>query len=662
MNDATICHAVERADRIANCAGREIGIALSNRQLGLLYVGASFSSIRAVPKSLLLGNPDTLLSRLAIRQFRITSVESGIHDLRSISTPRSCARSSRRDGQSYQIVTTRSNDSLPAWDAPASDDYSLEEGDIYAGGDAPSPVGRSMAKSAVIIGVAFLVSRILGLLREIILANRFGTSSDYDAYVSAFRIPDLLFLVIMSGAFGAAFIPVFGGFLARGENDLADRLASAVITWTALVTVILGLITFALADPLMRSVVAPDLPPEAMELAIQTMRMLLLSPLLLGMGIAAKGILESHLQFTLPALAPVVYNLAIVLAAIFLAPTYGIEGVTFGVLVGAFLHVGIQIPGVIRTGMTFRPTLSRNVAGLAEVGVLLLPRVIGQAAFQINFVAVNHFASQTGEGSVSALNYAWQMLMLPNGVLALSIGTVVFPAMAAQFELGDIDAFRNTLQRGLRPLLFLLIPASIGLFEFRTALFQTIFQSGNFDASSTVLASEPLAFLALGLIWYGLVEVLARTFYAMKDTVTPVAAGIAIIILNIALSKALLDSMGHVGLALSLSVSTGVEAFILIIILRRRIGGFDADFGVWLAKIVLATAGMALVSALVATKLEEITGDPSINRAVQLAMLGMAMGACLAAYLLAAWMLNIPEARNPMGKVRGRVRRLAHIG
>ncbi len=227
-----------------------------------------------------------------------------------------------------------------------------------------------MARSAVIIGIAFMASRVLGLLREIILANRFGTSSDYDAYVSAFRIPDLLFLVIMSGAFGAAFIPVFGGFLARNEKDNADRLASAVITWTALSTVVLGLITFVFASPLMRYVVAPDLPPEAMDLAIKTMRMLLLSPLLLGMGIAAKGILETHLKFTLPALAPVVYNLAIVLAALFLAPRYGIEGVTFGVLVGAALHVGIQIPGVIRTGLKFRPTISRNVAGLAEVGIL----------------------------------------------------------------------------------------------------------------------------------------------------------------------------------------------------------------------------------------------------------------------------------------------------
>ena len=550
--------------------------------------------------------------------------------------------------------------SVPRLNDPI-DEFSFDEGDIYAPGE-PSAPASSMARSAVIIGIAFMASRVLGLLREIVLANRFGTSSDYDAYVSAFRIPDLLFLVIMSGAFGAAFIPVFGGFLARGETDEADRLASAVITWTAVITVILGSITFVFASPLMRYVVAPDLPPDAMALAIKTMRMLLLSPLLLGMGIAAKGILETHLRFTLPALAPLVYNLAIVLAAIFLAPRYGIEGVTIGVLIGAALHVGIQIPGVIRTGLRFRPTLSRDVAGLSQVGVLLLPRVIGQAAFQINFVAVNHFASQAGEGSVSGLNYAWQMLMLPNGVLALSISTVVFPTMAAQYELGDIRAFRQTLQRGLRPLLFLLIPATIGLFQFRTALFQTIFQSGNFTANSTVLAAEPLAFLALGLVWYGLVEVLARTFYAMKDTVTPVAAGIFIIVLNIALSKALLGSMGHVGLALALSLSTFVEALILIVILRRRIGGFGPEFGVWLAKIVFATAVMTLVAELVSPKLDALTGANAPNRLVQLAMLGIAAGACLVTYFLAAWLLDIPEARKAMGHVRSRVRRVARIG
>jgi putative peptidoglycan lipid II flippase len=233
--------------------------------------------------------------------------------------------------------------------------------------------------------------------------------------------------------------------------------------------------------------------------------------------------------------------------------------------------------------------------------------------------------------------------------------------MAAQFELGDIDGFRATLQRGLHPLLFLLVPASIGLFEFRTALFQTIFQSGNFTANSTILASEPLAFLALGLVWFGLVEVLARTFYAMKDTVTPVAAGISIIILNIILSKALFDSMGHVGLALSLSVSTFVEALILVVILRRRIGGFDTSFGVWLAKIVMATGIMTLVAELVAPKLDEVTAGDAANRLVQLGMLGIAVGACAVTYFLAAWLLGIPEARKGMNTARYRVRRLARI-
>jgi putative peptidoglycan lipid II flippase len=193
-------------------------------------------------------------------------------------------------------------------------------------------------------------------------------------------------------------------------------------------------------------------------------------------------------------------------------------------------------------------------------------------------------------------------------------------------------------------------------------LFQTIFQSGNFTANSTILASEPLAFLALGLVWYGLVEVLARTFYAMKDTVTPVAAGIFIIVLNIVLSKALLSSMGHVGLALALSMSTFVEALILVVILRRRIGGFDAGFGVWLAKIIMATGIMTLVAELVAPKLDEVTGGGSASRLAQLALLGIAVGACVAAYLLAAWLLGVPEARNGMGQVRSRVRRLARIG
>jgi putative peptidoglycan lipid II flippase len=507
----------------------------------------------------------------------------------------------------------------------------------------------SAGRSASIVGLAFVVSRVLGLVREVILGYRFGTSSQYDAYVSAFRVPDLLFLVVMSGAFGAAFIPVFGGLLARGERDSAWRLASAVITLSAVITVVMGLIVFALASPIMRHLVAPDLPADVQPLAIRTMRVLLLSPILLGLGIAAKGILEAQDQFTLPALAPLLYNLAIIVAAVVLAPSHGIEGVAVGVVFGALLHVGVQVPGLIASGMAFRPTLDRTVDGLAEVGRLLLPRVVGLAAFQLNFVAVTHMASGAGEGRVSALNYAWQMMMLPHGVIALSISTVIFPSMARLFQAGKLDEVRTTFTGALMPMLFLTIPASIGLFELRTAIPQTVFQLGAFNAQSTALVSPALGFLALGLVWYALVEVLARIYYAMQDTKTPVIAGVVIIVINVALGAALVRPLGHSGLAIALTASTGIEALILFVLLRRRIGGLDPAFGSWIARVMLATAAMATMAEIVRPKLERATAVESTNRFLHLVMLGYVAALLAGTYFVAGYLLKIPEVERGLG-------------
>ncbi len=536
---------------------------------------------------------------------------------------------------------------------------------IRAGGAAGQPAAASnpvvipaFARSAAIVGVAAIASRVLGLIREIVMANRFGTSGEYDAYVSAFRIPDLLFLVIMAGAFGSAFIPVFGSFLARGEKNKANLLASAVITWTAVATIALGLIAFVFADPLMRYVVAPDLDPDSMTLAIRTMRWLLISPLLLGLSIAAKGILEAQNRFLLPALSPVLYNLMIVIAAIFLAPGYGIGGVTAGVLLGAVLHLGIQIPGLVEVGLRYTPTLSRTVEGLREVVTLLLPRIVGQAAFQINFVAVNAFASSAGEGRVSGLNYAWQMMMLPNGVLALSISTVLFPSMTRQFELGQLQEMKETLLRALRPMLVLVLPASIGLYSFGTAIFQTIFQSGNFTTESTRLAAQPLALLAGGLVFYSLVEVLSRTFYAMKDTRTPVIAAIIIIVINIALSYAVVDRLGHVGLAMSLSISTAIEALILLAVLRRRIGRFGSSFGLWLTRVIAATAVMAGAAEIIRPRLEELTVPGVSSRLIQIVQLGLAATFVATVYLAAAWVFRLPEATRLLRSMDRRAQRL----
>ena len=503
--------------------------------------------------------------------------------------------------------------------------------------------GRSLARSASIVGLAFVASRILGLGREVILAREFGTSGEFDAYVSAFRVPDLLFLIIMAGSFGAAFIPIFSGFLGRGDRVRAWRLASAVLNLSALTMLVAAFLAFVFAGPLIRWVVAPGLEPEYHDTAVTSMRILMLSPVLLGLGIAAKGILEAQDRFTLPALAPVFYNLSIIVGALVLAPTYGVYGVAWGVAAGATGHLLVQVPGLLSSGMRYRPVLSRHVDGLAEVARLLAPRVVGQAAFQINFIVVNALASNAGEGHVSALNYAWQLMMLPHGVLALSISTVIFPTMARLYDQGRVTELRATFANAIRPLLFLTLPASIGLFLFRTSIVQSMFQFGAFDERSTRLATAPLAFLALGLAGYALAEVLTRAFYAMHDTRTPVIAGVATIVLNVALGATLVGRYGHAALAFSLSLTTAIEAFVLLVILGRRIGGSLAAFADWFGRVATASAAMALVTFGMAVPLERATEPGTAPRVVQILLLLYAVAVAVFTYAAAASLLRVPE-------------------
>ncbi|MDQ3692363.1 MAG: murein biosynthesis integral membrane protein MurJ [Chloroflexota bacterium] len=505
------------------------------------------------------------------------------------------------------------------------------------------------------VAIGFVASRILGLVREILLARQFGTSGTYDAYVSAFRIPDLLFAIVLAGSFGSAFIPVFAAFFARGDERGAWRLASTVLTLSGVVLVLFGAVTFLFAGPIVRSLIAPGLAPADQATAVGLMRLLLLSPLFLGLGIAAKGILEGQNRFVLPALAPVVYGLAIVLGVLFLAPIYGIYGVAISVVIGAAAHFAVQVPGLVRSGMAFRPSLDLETAGLAEVGRLLGPRIVGQAAFHLNFIAVNWFASRTGEGSVTALNNAWQLLMLPYGVLALSISTVIFPTMARLYEQGNILELRSTFGRALQPLLVLTIPAAVILFFFRTAIVQTIFEHGAFDRASTILVSGPLAMFALGLVGYAVVEVLTRVFYAMHDTRTPVTAGIAIIVLNVLLSAVLVGRFGHIALALSLSATTTIEAVILLIVLRRRIGAALEVSTSWLIRVLAATLAMVGVSWLVAPVVIAATVPDQAPRVIQLLLLAYALAVAAVAYLVVAYVLRLPGLAQGWDRLPARI-------
>ena len=522
----------------------------------------------------------------------------------------------------------------------------------------------SLVKSAGIVAGAFVVSRLLGLVREIVLARQFGTSEAFSAYVSAFRIPDLLFLVVMAGAFGSAFIPVFSGFLGDGEDEAAWKLASVILNFSGVLVILTAAVAWVFAPELVRYVVAPEASVAARQITVECMRILLLSPVFLGFGIAAKGILEGQDLFALPAIAPIVYNAATILGAIILGPRIGVYGVAIGVVVGAIGFLLLQVPGLVRSGLRYSFSFNLRATGVGEVARLLAPRLIGQAAFQLNFIAVTNLAWRTGEQSVSALNYAWQLLMLPHGVLALSVSTVILPTLSRLWQAGDTAAFRSTLANALRPLLFLSLPAAVMLFAFRLPIVQTLFQTGAFSAESTTLVAAPLAYLAVGLVSYALVEALTRAFYAMHDTRTPVIAGMAIVALNVVVGVALLDQMGYLALALALSLSTTVEALILVVVLGRRIGGVSANTRGWLLRVTACTAVAALVAAGLVDPLTEATTPGNGPRLQQIVVFLLTLGVVGMVYLGTAWMLRIPEMTEIFDQMSRRVpplRRLASL-
>jgi putative peptidoglycan lipid II flippase len=543
--------------------------------------------------------------------------------------------------------STPGAESWPSWPAPGAPVAEREWGSRRR--------KTSLARSVGIVAAAFVLSRVLGLLREVILARQFGTSEELSAYVSAFRIPDLLFLVVMAGAFGSAFIPVFSGFLGDGEDESAWRLASFILNASGAIVLLLSVVVWVFAPELVRLVVAPDASASTQQLTTDCMRILLLSPVFLGFGIAAKGILEGQDLFTVPALAPLVYNAATIVGALVLGPRIGVFGVAIGVVVGAIGFLALQIPALLRSGIRYTVSFDPRTPGAAEVGRLLAPRLIGQAAFQINFIAVTNLAWRTGDQSVAALNYAWQLMMLPHGVLALSVSTVILPALSRLWQSGDVAGFQATLTGALRPLLFLSLPAAVVLFAFRVPIVQTLFQTGAFSTESTALVAAPLAFLAAGLVSYALVEALTRAFYAMHDTRTPVIAGIGVIVLNIVMGLVLLDRMGFVALALALSASTTVEAAILLVVLRGRLGAVLEGAGPWLARVIAATAVTAGVAAAFAPILTEATIPGNGSRLLQAVVFVVALSVVGAVYLGTSWILRISELFEILDQVLRRV-------
>jgi len=520
---------------------------------------------------------------------------------------------------------------------------------------------RQIARAAGTIMLAFALSNLIGLARQILVSRAFGTARALDAFYAASTYPDLIFNLVAGGALGSAFIPTFTSLLARGRRVAAWNLALSIANLVLIVLSALSLLSAFFAPQIIRYFLAPDFPADQQALAASLLRILLVAPTLFGLSGLLMGVLNAHQRFLLPALAPSMYWLGMIFGLLFLVPSIGIYGLAWGAVLGAGLHLGIQVPDLLRLlvslprreGEGRLHPLGLSHPAVLEVGRLMGPRLLGVAVVQINFVVNTIIASGLREGSLAAIKYAWQIMTMPQVVIAQAIAIAALPTFSAQEARGERGAMRASLATTLRGVLFLSLPAALGLILLRRPLIALLFQRGPFDAHSTELVAWALLWYALGLIGHNVVEVLSRAFYALHDTRTPVFVGAAAMTCNILFNfgfAALFGRLGwmpHGGLALANSLATALEMTALLVIMHRRLRGLDGrriGRGLW-----QAAAGTLCMSGALLAWLQRAGGD-SIWRIVAGAILGGSL-----VYGLTLYVLGVPELITLLGALRRRL-------
>ena len=533
---------------------------------------------------------------------------------------------------------------------------------------------RQIARSTLIVMFAFGLAKVISLAQTFIIADVFGAGEEWDSFVTANRLPEIIVTLISGGALANAFIPVFTGYITRDEDKTsAWRLASHVINTLFVVTGIVSIIVFFTAPWLVGNVVAPGFNPAERAQTVELMRILLLSTMIFSVSGIVMGILQSHNHFLLPALAPIMFDLGILFGVAFLIPVFGVSGVAMGAVIGAALHFAVQVPGLIRFKAQWTPQLGLSDPMLWKVIRLMLPRMAGLGVFTFNFLVMNNIASRLGTGAVAALDWGWRLMQIPQTILGTAMGIVIFPTLAALSELGDENGKRDAMSGALRFILIATIPSSVGLIFVGRPLI-SLLERGAFDATASALVYSTLQFFALGLIVHSALEVVARSFYADKDTVTPLWAAIGGATINLigtfifsnvnaaqvyivqdvmlkaaniplAIDVDFLRATGFVGgLALANSLGVMFEVGFLLVILRRRWHGVN-DNALASTVIKTTTASVVMAVVIVITNLiwNNIVGNSGFIMTV--VQLGVEVGAGVLTFLLVAWLLKMEELK-----------------
>lgn len=511
-----------------------------------------------------------------------------------------------------------------------------------------------VVKAAWVVGLATLLSRVFGFVRDVVVAGFFGAGLATDAFFVAFRIPNLLRRLFAEGSLTIAFVPVFTEYLKKRSKEEAIELASVAFT---LLSAILALVSVAgiLLSPWIVMVMAPGFVdiPDKYELTVFLTRLMFPYIFFISLVALCMGILNSLRHFAAPALAPVILNICMIASVFALRGLFAepILSLAVGVMAGGILQLAMQFPFLLKMGARLKPNFRFNHPGVRRIGLLMLPAVFGAAVYQANVFIGTILASLLPGGSVSYLYYADRVVELPLGVFAIAVGTAALPSFSEQVADGDYEKLKKTISFSLRVILFVTIPAMMALIILRVPIISVLFQRGQFDVASTIPTARALLYYAVGLWAFSCIRVIVSAFYALQDTRTPVKVAVAALIVNIVMSVALMFPMKHSGLALATSIASAVNIGVLAVILGRRVGGFlQKDF--W-ASVFRTTMASGVMMVSIAAVYKTLGWNSAAAFGERLLFLAVAITVGLAVFAVSSLILGGSEMKALLRMRRG---------
>lgn len=539
---------------------------------------------------------------------------------------------------------------------------------------------KTITGSAFILAAAALGSAFLALLRDRFLAGKFGAGDELDVYYAAFRIPDFISMVLIMGAISAAIIPIFSGYWVRSHKE-SWQFTSAVLNLFLVSLIFISLVLFIFA-PYLVSLIAPGFQEDKKEMTVLLTRIMLLSPILLGLSNIISGILQVFHRFLVTSLAPIMYNLGIIFGILFFVPKLGISGLAWGVVFGGFLHLLIQLPSFFSSGFRPQKILTISHPGIQKVIKLMLPRSLGLAASQINLIIITIIASTLLAGSIAVFTLAHNLSQFLILMIAISFSTAAFPTLSLAFSRGDKEEFIQKFSSTFRQILFLIIPASVLFFILRAQIVRIILGTGRFSWTDTQLTAACFGLFLIGIFAYGFVIFISKAFYAIQNTKTPAFSSILAMIINVGLAFLFvwllkspnlfqeftinflhlqgIENIAVVGLPLAFSIAGIFQFVFLIFFIFKSIGSFKLKEIRQSAKKILAgTFLMAVFSYLTLQVAAEFVDMQSFSGVFIQAVLAGLVG--IFVYFLIAFLLKSPEINiikslilNNLLKINGR--------